>query len=161
MGRILLVFIVRKISGYHIDSNLLTENIPVVYNYHREDVINLFGEIIKKERLKSGLSLREFCRKISYDASNWSKIERGKYSPPQDEETLKAIADVLNIDINSMAWKEIADKAHIDAGIIPPDILSDEEIVKSLPLFFRTLRSEKPTEDELDSLIENIRREGI
>ena len=121
----------------------------------------MFGETIKKERLKAGLSLREFCRKISFDASNWSKIERGKYSPPQDEKTLNNIADVLNINTDSLIWKEIVDKARIDAGIIPPDILSDEEIVKALPLFFRTLRSERPTEEELNSLIENIRREGI
>jgi transcriptional regulator with XRE-family HTH domain len=124
-------------------------------------MINVFGETIKKERLKAGLSLREFCRKISYDASNWSKIERGKYSPPQDEEMLNTIAHVLNINTDSLIWKELVDKAHIDAGIIPPDILSDEEIVKALPLFFRTLRSEKPTEEELNNLIENIRREGI
>ena len=121
----------------------------------------MFGEFIKQERIKSGLSLREFCRRISCDASNWSKIERGKLTPPQDEETLKLIASVLNIDTDPVQWQDLTDKAHIDAGIIPPDILSDEEVVKALPLFFRTLRSEKPAEEELNKLIEDIRKGGI
>ncbi len=61
-------------------------------------MINLFGDNYKKRKIEIRFKLREFCRKISYDASNWIKIERGKCSPPQDEETLKTIAHVLNID---------------------------------------------------------------
>jgi len=44
------------------------------------------------------------------------------------------------------------------AGIIPEDILPDEKVLNSLPLFFRTLRSEKPTPEELDKLIDMIRK---
>ena len=51
------------------------------------------------------------------------------------------------------------DKANIDAGIIPDDILSDEKVSNSLPMFFRTIRSEKPTPEELDRLIDMIRKE--
>jgi hypothetical protein len=47
----------------------------------------------------------------------------------------------------------------IDAGIIPEDILSDEKVLNSLPLFFRTIRSEKPTPEDLDKLINMIRKE--
>jgi len=55
---------------------------------------------------------------------------------------------------------ELKDKAAVDAGIIPKDLLTDQETLNSLPMFFRTVRSEKPTPEELDKLIERIRRGG-
>lgn len=118
----------------------------------------MFGEFIKERRINKGITLREFCKLLEIDASNWSKVERGLLSPPQDEAKLKKIAGILDIEIGSETWKEMKDQAQIDAGIIPKDILSDEETVKSLPMFFRTIRSEKPTPEELDHLIRIIRK---
>jgi transcriptional regulator with XRE-family HTH domain len=120
---------------------------------------NMFGEFIKKRRVSRGITLREFCRKLNMDASNWSKVERGFLSPPQDEAKLKEIAYFLEIPINSKLWGELKDMANIDAGLIPKDILSDKEIVNSLPMFFRTIRSDKPMLEELDVLI-NLLRKG-
>ena len=118
----------------------------------------MFGEFIKEKRIEKGISLREFCNRIEIDASNWSKVERGLLAPPQDEEKLRKIAQVLNIKFGSPLWKEMKDKANIDAGIIPEDILTDPKVLNSLPLFFRTIRSEKPTPEELDKLIDMIRK---
>ncbi len=120
----------------------------------------MFGEFIKKRRVDKGLGLREFCKQIEIDASNWSKVERGVLSPPQDEEKLRNIAQALGIKLRSKEWKEMKDLANIDAGIIPADILSDKQVLDSLPMFFRTIRSEKPTPEELDKLINIIRKEG-
>ena len=118
----------------------------------------MFGEFIKERRIEKSISLREFCKRIEVDASNWSKVERGLLAPPQDEEKLRKIAQVLNIKFGSPLWKEMKDKANIDAGIIPEDILTDQRVLNSLPLFFRTIRSEKPTPEELDKLIDMIRK---
>jgi transcriptional regulator with XRE-family HTH domain len=118
----------------------------------------MFGEFIKEKRLHKGITLREFCRQLELDASNWSKIERGVMSPPQDEEKLKQLAKVLGIGLQSEVWQELKDKARIDAGSIPEDILSDEKTLNALPMFFRTIRSEKPTPEELDKLINKIRK---
>src|SRR4030043_920411 len=119
----------------------------------------MFGEFIKERRITKGISLREFCKRIEIDASKWSKVERGLLAPPQDEEKLRKIARVLDIKIGSPLWKEMKDKANIDAGIIPEDILSDDKVLNSLPIFFRTIRSEKPTPEDLDKLIDMIRKE--
>jgi transcriptional regulator with XRE-family HTH domain len=119
----------------------------------------MFGEFIKERRINKGISLREFCKRVEIDASNWSKVERGLLAPPQDEERLRKIARVLDIKFGSALWKEMKDKANIDAGIIPNDILSDEKVLNSLPMFFRTIRSEKPTPEELDKLINMLRKE--
>ena len=120
----------------------------------------MFGEFIKKRRIDKALGLREFCKQIEIDASNWSKVERGVLSPPQDEEKLRNIAQALDIKFGSKQWKEMKDMANIDAGIIPADFLSDKQVLNSLPMFFRTIRSEKPTPEELDKLINIIRKEG-
>ena len=119
----------------------------------------MFGEFIKERRIAKSISLREFCKRLEIDASNWSKIERGLHAPQQDDGRLRKIARVLEIKIGSSLWKEMKDKANIDAGIIPEDILSDEKVLNSLPMFFRTIRSEKPTPEDLDKLIDMIKKE--
>jgi transcriptional regulator with XRE-family HTH domain len=123
---------------------------------NRKGVGIMFGEFIKKRRLDQGISLREFCRLMDVDASNWSKIERGVISPPQDDKRLREIASILKIEVGTSLWQEIKDMANIDAGAIPDDIRSESRILNSLPIFFRTLRSEKP--EELERLIDFIRK---
>lgn len=116
-----------------------------------------FGKILKSLRIEKNLSLREICKSANYDPSNWSKIERGKISPPSDEKTLKKWANILGLSKKPGKIQEFTDEAKIAQGIIPQDILSDKNIVKHLPAFFRTLRNEKPTKEEIDKLIELIR----
>jgi transcriptional regulator with XRE-family HTH domain len=118
----------------------------------------MYGEFVKNRRVDKGIGLREFCKALGVDASNWSKVERGLLSPPQDEAKLRKIAELLGIEVGSATWIEMKDLASISAGSIPDDILSDENVLKSLPIFFRTLRSDKPTSDELDELISMIRK---
>ena len=118
-----------------------------------------FGRNIKEIRLKKKLSLREFSRRIQMDASNWNKIEREVKPPPQDEEKLMKISQVLGISLESDQYSTLKDLAAIDSGIIPRDLLNDEETLKSLPIFFRTIRNRRPTEEQLRELIESIRKE--
>jgi transcriptional regulator with XRE-family HTH domain len=118
----------------------------------------MFGEFIKSRRIEKEISLRKYCQLTGFDASNWSKVERGLLKPPQAEGKLKKIANVLKIEVNSREWEEMKDKARVDAGIIPQDILNDKKIVNSLPMFFRTIRSEKPSSKDLDKLIAIIKK---
>jgi transcriptional regulator with XRE-family HTH domain len=115
----------------------------------------MFGEFIKTRRIGRGLTLRKFCALIEIDPSNWSKVERGLLPAPQDEERLRGIAFALGISEGSTG---LMDRAKISAGAIPKDFLSDKEVLESLPMFFGTIRSEKPSPEELDMLIETIRR---
>ncbi len=117
----------------------------------------MFGELVKNLRMEHDLTLREFCRRLNCDPSNWSKIERGLASPPQENETLLKIAEIFKLEIKSEKFQELKDKASITAGNIPDDILSDDETLMALPKFFRTIRNEKPTKDELERLISSIR----
>jgi len=57
-----------------------------------------FGEKIRGVRERENISLRRFCLHLGYDASNWSKVERGEFSAPRSREKLMEIAGYLGID---------------------------------------------------------------
>ena len=57
----------------------------------------MFGEFVRDRRLARDLTLRDFCRRIGEDPSNWSKVERGILPPPQSIEKLNLLAKVLAI----------------------------------------------------------------
>ena len=118
----------------------------------------MFGKLIKEKRLQKNLGLRSFCKKIDEDASNWSKVERELIPPPQNTQKLEKIAKALGIKRNTDEWNSIIDQASVDSGIIPRDLLSDRDVLNALPAFFRTIRSEKPSEKELELVIQKIRR---
>lgn len=115
-----------------------------------------FGENLKEARIQKRLSLRDIYKLIGYDPSNWSKIERGKISPPIDIKILQNWAKVLGIK-NKEDVQKFIDEAIVAQGIIPDDILSHKNAAEYLPAFFRTIRNKKPTKEEIDKLIELIR----
>lgn len=117
-----------------------------------------FGDLVKELRLRSGFGLREFCKKNSHDASNWSKIERSVLLPPSDEKTLIKWAKQLGIEKNSPDWFTFFDLASASRGEIPADIMNDENVVAKLPLFYRTLRGQKPTTEEMKNLAKLLKR---
>src|SRR5208283_4930984 len=99
----------------------------------------MFGKFIKEIRLSKKLGLREFCMANGYDPSNWSKVEREIAPPAKDSEILSKWAADLGLEEGSGDWKKFFEYAALDAGMIPKYILEDEELVKKLPVFFRTL----------------------
>ena len=113
-----------------------------------------FASFIREKRIKAGLTLREFCRLSGFDASNWSKVERGLLTPPQSKKVLDDIAVILKIKKGSEEYKELKDLAALSA--IPEDLI-EPEILEQLPVFFRTVRGEKPNEKELKALINKIK----
>ena len=114
--------------------------------------LNSFGNLLRAKRVESRMGLREICRKVNFDPSNWSKIERGKVAPPVDVETLSNWAIALGIKKESEEYHDFIDYALIAQGIIPK-VLSEEETLRLLPAFFRTIRNGKPSKEELDKLI--------
>lgn len=116
-----------------------------------------FGEYLKALRFEKRITLREFCKRAQADPGNISKMERGIWPPPQDSDILERYAAALGISKGTDEWYRFSDLAAADRGIIPKDILSDREVVKMLPVFFRTLRGQKPTEKEMRALIEKLK----
>jgi len=110
-----------------------------------------FGEFVKKLRIERRITLREFCRNAGIDPSNWSKIERGLLPPPKTKEVLEPVRKAINLKQGSEEYTTLKELAVI--GHVPFDLLGNRKIVDKLPVFFRTLRGEKPTREELENLI--------
>ncbi|MBN1541934.1 helix-turn-helix transcriptional regulator [candidate division KSB1 bacterium] len=118
---------------------------------------NLFGDFFRKKRVQTGLTLRQFCQKHGLDSGNLSKLERGILPPPKSREKLESYASFLNLEQGSDDWYEFFDLAAACAGQIPDDVMSDEDLVKKLPLVFRTMRGEPLPPEQLDELVKRIR----
>src|SRR4030042_5038663 len=111
-----------------------------------------FGKFFKEMRLRTGLSLRQFCLDNGLDPGNISRMERGLASPPQSKEKLEEYANYLGIEKDSDDWYNFFDYAAASAGRIPDDVMSDDELVKKLPVVFRTLRGQKLSVEKLKQL---------
>jgi transcriptional regulator with XRE-family HTH domain len=116
-----------------------------------------FGSYFEQLRQEQRLTLRMFCKKAACDPANISRMERGLIPPPKGREILEKYAEALNLAEGSDEWYQFFDLAAADQGIIPGDIMADQELVKVLPVFFRTLRGQKPTKAEMEKLAEKIR----
>lgn len=119
---------------------------------------NAFGALIKQLRIESGVTLREFCGEHGFDAGNYSRLERGVFRPPQDRGKLEKYATALGLRPGDDEWLEFFDTASASRGEIPADLLSDEEVVKKLPVLFRTLRCKPVSSDRLDAIVDQIRK---
>jgi hypothetical protein len=117
----------------------------------------MFGTFIKELRAAQRIGLREFCLNHGHDPSNWSKIEREVLPPPRDEDTLRQWAMQLGLKPGSDGWRKFHDYAAVDAGRIPDHVLKHKELVEKLPVFFRTMSGQKPSREDLESLIKIIR----
>lgn len=117
-----------------------------------------FGEYFRELRAKINMPLRQFCIVNGYDAGNISKLERGLMPPPTSDEKLRNYADALRLKQGSEEWITFFDLAAVARREIPEDIMADDELVRRLPLVFRTLRGQKVDEKHLDALVDKIRK---
>lgn len=120
---------------------------------------NAFGKFfaeIRRKRLE--ISLREFCERHGFDPGNVSKLERGKLPPPQGKDVLERYAEALGLEEGSDDWYRFFDLAAATRGEIPAELMEDEEVVRQLPVFFRSLRGQRVSEEQLRELLELLRK---
>ena len=114
-----------------------------------------FGEFVKKKRMESGLTLREFCRMTGLDPSNWSKVERGVFPPPKSRRTIRDIASALILTADSDDWHTLHDLAAI--GHIPSELMPPKQASERLAVFFRAARGKKSTRKEIEELLKLLK----
>lgn len=119
-----------------------------------------FDDFFESLRQRNRLTLREFCKKAKADPANISRMERGMIPPPKNRTILERYATTLGLQEGGEDWQTFFDLAAVALGTVPKDLLSDRELVKTLPAFFRTLRGQKPTPEEMNRIAEKIRKDG-
>lgn len=117
----------------------------------------LFGEYFRQLRVKTGQSLRAFCENNGFDPGNISRLERGVFAPPESDSKIEEYAKALGLREGGNSWIEFFDKAAAARGEIPRDLHSEENLVRRLPLLFRTLRGHKVSAETLDKVVELIK----
>jgi transcriptional regulator with XRE-family HTH domain len=120
--------------------------------------MSTFGQMLKSLRIAQRITLREFCEKNHFDPGNYSRLERGMFPPPQREDLLERYATALGLTRGSEEWLEFFDTAAACRGELPPDLMSDDALLRKLPALFRTLRGNQLSPEMLDELIEKIRK---
>jgi len=116
-----------------------------------------FGAFVKQMRIKMDFTLRRFCTEFGYDHQTHSKMERGFASPPATDKGLSRLAKDLCLWDGSEERKQLFSLAEECNGKLPPVGLSDDELMKQLPLVFRTVNGERLSEDKLMEFAQNFR----
>lgn len=119
---------------------------------------NAFSKLLRRLRTEHGATLREFCLQHGFDPGNYSRLERGLYPPPESRDCLEKYATALELVPGSDAWLEFFDVAAAERGRIPDDLMSDAKVVEKLPVLFRTMRGTPLSSEQLDQLVEKVRR---
>ncbi|HVE13614.1 MAG TPA: helix-turn-helix transcriptional regulator [Elusimicrobiota bacterium] len=90
-----------------------------------------FAAWVRERMRERGLGLRELCRAAKVDPSFLSKVLAGKRSPPWEEDVLRRMAGVLEVE---------APRLIVLAGRVPSEwerLMRDAELFRSLDGFVR------------------------
>lgn len=115
-----------------------------------------FGSYFKQKRMVLKKTLRQFCLENKLDPGNISKLERGILNPPQHNK-LEEYAKILEISKDSDEWFEFFDLAAAYTGVLPEDLKQDKNLLKKLPVFFRTMRGDKISDEMFEEIIEKVK----
>lgn len=116
--------------------------------------MNTFGEAITEKALTKGLTLRSLWKKLEVagskiSSSKLSKIMRGIQNP-KDQAEFNEIMQALEVTDS----QELKNLETLAMNFIPPQPLSDEEFIKSLPI---TIGKTFNSQEEIDDFIKSWR----
>lgn len=120
------------------------------------DEVLSFGESVRRFRLAKQLTLREFCDRFGYDPGNHSRLERGVLPPLQDLKKLTKLAKDLGLQPGSKEWQDLQDRAMVENGLLPQVARDNKELLRRLPVLFRTIGSKPLPPEKLDEIIDLI-----
>ena len=118
-----------------------------------------FHELLKKKRMEIG-TVREFAKRSGLDVAYVSRLENGVTLPPKDSGKLAKLAVALGIAEGTKEWQEFMDFAAVAKNELPEDLQDNERVAAVLPAFYRTLRNEKLSKEEMEELLSLIKKSG-
>lgn len=110
-----------------------------------------FGTFLKDLRIKTGQTLRNFCKKHKVAPGTWSKLERDILPPPQGEE-LEHYSHLVGLKPNTPEWVTFFALAVIAQARVLSAHEKEQMVVNQLPAILPPQRDPKA----LDELIELV-----
>ena len=119
-----------------------------------------FGDYFKELRLRSKKTLRAFCQDNGFDPGNISKLERNILPAPHSKSILENYATALGIKPGDDEYLTFCDLAMVSrvSNMVSED-LSDSELLKMLPVLFRTVDNKDVTTEKLNRIMDIIKEE--
>ncbi|MBH0357698.1 helix-turn-helix transcriptional regulator [Bacillus toyonensis] len=109
---------------------------------------------IKEVRKKNGDTLKDLAKKINYDYSNLSKIERGFYTP--SIELLKRISVIYNVNLQYLIEMNSESECTSNEKLFIQDIyLNSDELFQKYNFI---LDGKQATVEEMELVIQIIRQ---
>lgn len=106
----------------------------------------IFGQLVRKYRERSGLTLYDMQREHGTDPSHLSKLELGKLPPFQDPERVERLADWIGVPEREAERERFHDAAKLSRGELPTDIAEQEGAEAFLFPAFRKARAARRRE---------------
>ena len=105
------------------------------------------------------MTLRKFCQENDFDPGNISKIERDILPAPRAKDKLKSYAKALGIKGGSDEYLDFFDLAEASHRNFSIRNITDQDVLKKVPVLFRTLDNKGLTEEKLDQIMKIIKDE--
>jgi transcriptional regulator with XRE-family HTH domain len=117
-----------------------------------------FGTFFKNKRMKTDLSLRQFCKSKGLDPAYISRIENDIIPAPNKQSLLETLAKALDIKETTPEWVEFFDLAFVSKGEMPEDIQENfPEVLAYLPAFLRSVKKNKVTKEDVNELVDLVK----
>jgi len=117
-----------------------------------------FGKFFKEKRKALGVSLREFCRENNFDSGNISKLERDLFGAPKEKKKLECFAIALKLYRDTSDYTTFFDLAKVSNKDYGISEIQDQNLLRKLPLLLGTIGDKAFTNEDLDRLIEIIKK---
>lgn len=117
----------------------------------------LLGERIKEARLAKGLTQKQLAEMLNATDATVNRYEKGVRSP--DPETLKAIADILDVSVDYLLGKTDIPNAYIPEEytkkhkVTKRDLMQYEDFIKQAGIFFM---NDEVAEEDKEKLFRDI-----
>jgi len=126
-------------------------------NEQTPNAVVAFGEFLREQRKKVGLTSRKAALQSGMQPSNYCRIENGTLNPPQENGRLKAIFNALELKGGSEEATRFYDLAAKANDAVPLDIAEIISRDEAVPLMLRTIGNRRLSESEIQGIIELIR----
>ncbi|MBI4054545.1 MAG: helix-turn-helix transcriptional regulator [Elusimicrobia bacterium] len=118
-----------------------------------------FRQRVREGMRAKGIGLRDFCRQVNLDPSFFSKVLSGKRSPPSEEQVLRRMSEVLELDPLELILSAGRIPAELSSQVARPGFSSQLRVWLSRPPLATKARGESDSVQRRAAPPQDFRRD--